>query len=180
MASRGNGRADRGLVLAGWSRGRSGEAYHSPSPMTASVRNSAADPPAASDRPASTGVVVLHGCRECGRHVSIWPVCRGRTGREPRRAPRIDAGPRAASPLLRLLPRPRAARIAAVARQSAGRVGPQRRTVAVLLGGKLEVPYLVRIDLAQAEPRTVAYQPVIGFGRADVDRLPDHVPGCIR
>jgi hypothetical protein len=50
-------------------------------------------------------------------------------------------------------------------------VGSQRWTAATLVGHQLEMPYLVRIDLAQAEPRTVAYQPIIGLDGAHVDRL---------
>ena len=69
-------------------------------------------------------------------------------------------------------PPPRGRRTTAVAADgSACRVRPQRRTVAVFVGGQFEVPYLVRIDLTQAEPRTVANQPGIGCDGTDVDGL---------
>ena len=44
------------------------------------------------------------------------------------------------------------------------------------VGGEFEVPDLVRVDLAQAEPRPVANQPVIGVHRPHVNGLAEDVP----
>ena len=45
---------------------------------------------------------------------------------------------------------------------------------------QLEVPRLVCVDLAQAEPAAVGDEPLVGGWTADVDGLADHVSGQIR
>ncbi len=58
-----------------------------------------------------------------------------------------------------------------------GRVGKQRRADAGSVGGQLEVPQFVGIDLAQAVPRSVGDQPLIGTHTTHIDSLTDHMPG---
>src|SRR6202011_2989133 len=62
---------------------------------------------------------------------------------------------------------------------SARGVGPQRRAVACTVDRQLEVPELVGVDLAEAEPGAVADQPLVGSDGCHVHRLPDNVFGHV-
>ena len=59
-------------------------------------------------------------------------------------------------------------------------VGQQRRAYAAVVGGQLEMPDFVRIDLTQPERLTVAEEPVVGVRGADIDSLADHMLGHLR
>src|ERR1700712_556282 len=59
-------------------------------------------------------------------------------------------------------------------------IGKQCGAIALRVGGQFEMPQLIGVDLAQAEPGSVGDEPAVSGGTAHVDRLADDVLGQVR